>query len=70
MKLKENSPLIKEGILVKIVDNFFKGLQQGVADRYAEAAKKAGAHPEMVKAMERMNAENEEFRSIMKKHGF
>jgi len=70
MKLKENTPLIKEGILVKIVDNFFKGLQQGVADRYAAAAQKAGAHPEMVDAMKRMDNENEKFRSIMKKHGF
>ncbi len=70
MKLKEKTPLIKEGILVKIVDNFFKGLQQGVADRYAAAAKKAGAPIEVVNAMKRMSDENEEFRSIMKKHGF
>jgi hypothetical protein len=70
MKLKEKKSIIKEGILVKIVDNFFKGLEQGVADRYAAAAKKAGAHPEMVNAMKRMDDENEKFRSIMKKHGF
>ena len=70
MNLKEKKARIKEGILVKIVDNFFKGLEQGVADRYAAAAKKAGAHPEMVNAMKRMDDENEKFRSIMKKHGF
>jgi len=66
----DNKKQLKEGILVKIVDNFFKGLQQGVADKYAEAAKKAGAHPEMVNAMKRMNDENENFRNTMKKYGF
>jgi hypothetical protein len=66
----DNKKQLKEGILVKIVDNFFKGLQQGVADKYAEAAKKAGAHPEMVNAMKRMSDENENFRNTMKKYGF
>ena len=66
----DNKKQLKEGILVKIVDNFFKGLQQGVADRYADAAKKAWAPVEVVNAMKRMSDENEEFRSIMKKHGF
>ena len=58
------------GFLTKIVDNFFNGLKQGVADRYAEEAKKAGPDPEMVQFLKKMEKDNEKFRKMMKKNGF
>ena len=51
MKLKENKSVLSEGLLNKIVDNFFKALQKGVSDNYIAAADKAGMHPEAIKAM-------------------
>jgi hypothetical protein len=51
MKLKENKAVLSEGLLNKIVDNFFKALQKGVSDSYIAAADKAGMHPTAIKAM-------------------
>ena len=51
MKLKENKSVLSEGLLNKIVDNFFKALQKGVSDSYIAAADKAGMHPEAIKVM-------------------
>lgn len=51
MKLKENKSVLSEGLLNKIVDNFFKALQKGVSDSYIAAADKAGMHPDAIKAM-------------------
>lgn len=51
MKLKENKAVLTEGLLNKIVDNFFKALQKGVSDSYIAAADKAGMHPEAIKVM-------------------
>ena len=58
------------GFLTKLVDNFFNGLKQGVADRYAEEAKKAGPHPETIQFLKKMEKDNEKFRKMMKKNGF
>ncbi len=58
------------GFLITLVDNLFKGLKQGVADRYAEEVAKAGPHPEMAQFIKKMNKDNEKFRKMMKKNGF
>ena len=58
------------GFLTKLVDNFFNSLKQGVADRYAGEAEKAGPHPEMVQFLKKMDKDNEKFRKMMKKKGF
>ena len=52
--MANNKEQISEGLLTSIVDNFFKSLQKGVADRYIKAAEKAGVHPEVAKKMEKM----------------
>ena len=39
--MANNKEQISEGLLTSIVDNFFKSLQKGVADRYIKAAEKA-----------------------------
>jgi hypothetical protein len=54
MKLKENKAVLSEGLLNKIVDNFFKALQKGVSDSYIAAAHKAGMHPEAIKVMKQL----------------
>lgn len=59
---------ISEGLLTNIVDNFFKSLQRGVADRYIKAAEKAGVHPEVAKKMEKMKDDWSEFDKYMKKY--
>lgn len=59
---------LSEGLLTSIVDNFFKSLQKGVADRYIKAAEKAGMHPEVAKKMEKMKDDWEEFDKYMKKY--
>ena len=39
--MANNKTQLSEGILVTLVDNFFKSLQKGVSDRYVKAAEKA-----------------------------
>ena len=53
----DNKKQLKEGLLNKIVDNFFKALQKGVSDSYIAAADKAGMSPEGIKAMKEFEDE-------------
>jgi hypothetical protein len=46
-----NKTQLKEGLLDKIVDNFFSALKQGVSNRYIAAAEKAGVHPQTLDLM-------------------
>ncbi len=66
--MDKNKQKISEGLLTNIVDNFFKSLQRGVADRYIKAAEKAGVHPEVAKKMEKMKDDWAEFDKYMKKY--
>mgnify|MGYP003352092626 CR=1 FL=1 len=59
---------LKEGLLEKIVDNFLGSLKKGVSDRYIDAAKKAGVHPEVAKSMEKMAKDWEDLDNFLKKH--
>jgi hypothetical protein len=69
MKLKENKPVLSEGLLNKIVDNFFKALQKGVSDNYIAAADKAGMHPDAIKVMKQMEDQYGDLMiQIRKKH--
>lgn len=47
----DNKKQLKEGLLNKIVDNFFNALKQGVSDRYIDAAERAGVHPQTLDLM-------------------
>jgi hypothetical protein len=64
----DNNKQLKEGLLDKIVDNFFKSMQKGVSDNYIAAAKKAGVHPEVTKTMEKMAKDWEDLDSYLEKH--
>jgi hypothetical protein len=66
--MANNKKQISEGLLTSIVDNFFKSLQKGVADRYIKAAEKAGVHPEVAKKMEKMKDDWSDFDKYMKKY--
>jgi hypothetical protein len=69
MKLKENKAVLSEGLLNKIVDNFFKALQKGVSDNYIAAADKAGMHPDAIKVMKQMEDQYGDLMiQIRKKH--
>jgi hypothetical protein len=69
MKLKENKAVLSEGLLNKIVDNFFKALQRGVSDSYIAAADKAGMHPDAIKVMKQMEDQYGDLMiQIRKKH--
>ena len=69
MKLKENKAVLSEGLLNKIVDNFFKALQKGVSDSYIAAADKAGMHPDAIKVMKQMEDQYGDLMiQIRKKH--
>jgi len=69
MKLKENKTVLSEGLLNKIVDNFFKALQKGVSDNYIAAADKAGMHPDAIKVMKQMEDQYGDLMiQIRKKH--
>jgi hypothetical protein len=68
MKLKEKTPLMKEGILVKIVDNFFSALKRGVADRYISAAEDAGVDPKITAHMKEMEKYNRLIAKQMQKY--
>lgn len=59
---------ISEGLLTNIVDNFFKSLQRGVADRYIAAAQKAGVHPEVAKQMKKLDDTWGDFEKKMKQY--
>lgn len=59
---------LKEGLLEKIVDNFFGSLKRGVSDRYIVAAKKAGVHPEVAKSMEKIAQNWDDLDNFLKKH--
>jgi hypothetical protein len=66
--MENNKEQISEGLLTSIVDNFFKSLQRGVADRYIKAAEKAGVHPEVSKRMDKMKNDWEDLDKYMKKY--
>jgi hypothetical protein len=69
MKLKENKAVLSEGLLNKIVDNFFKALQKGVSDNYIAAADKAGMPPAAIKVMKQMEDQYGDLMiQIRKKH--
>jgi hypothetical protein len=68
MKLKESKPELTEGLLNRIVDNFFKSLQKGVSDNYIAAAEKAGVHPEVAKSMKKIAKDWEDLDSYLEKH--
>ena len=69
MKLKENKTVLSEGLLNKIVDNFFKALQKGVSDNYIAAADKAGMPPAAIKVMKQMEDQYGDLMiQIRKKH--
>jgi hypothetical protein len=69
MKLKENKVVLSEGLLNKIVDNFFKALQKGVSDNYIAAADKAGMPPAAIKVMKQMEDQYGDLMiQIRKKH--
>lgn len=68
MKLNENKPALTEGLLNKIVDNFFKALQKGVSDSYIAAAEKAGVHPEVAKSMKKIANDWEDLDKYLEKH--
>jgi hypothetical protein len=46
-----NKKQLKEGLLDRIIDNFFSALKSGVSDRYIAAAEKAGVHPQTLDLM-------------------
>lgn len=47
----DNKKQLKEGLLNKIIDNFFNSLKRGVSDRYIDAAEREGVHPETIDLM-------------------
>jgi hypothetical protein len=57
----------EEGFLEKIVDNFFSALKRGVADRYINAAEKAGIHPDVANYMKEMEKNRKLIDKLMKK---
>jgi hypothetical protein len=63
-----NKKQLKEGLLNKIVDNFFNALKQGVADRYINAAEKAGVDPAITTHMKEMEKYNKLIAKQMQKY--
>ncbi len=59
---------LSEGILVTLVDNFFKALQKGVSDKYLKAAEKAEVHPEVIDMMKKIHIDGQRLDRLMKKH--
>jgi hypothetical protein len=59
---------LSEGILVTLVDNFFKSLQKGVSDKYLKAAEKAEVHPEVIDMMKKIHIDGQRLDKLMKKH--
>ena len=57
----------EEGFLEKIVDNFFSALKRGVADRYINAAEKAGVHPDVTNYMKEMEKNRKLIDKLMNK---
>ena len=66
--MEKTKTKLSEGILVNIVDNFFKSLQKGVSDRYVKAAEKAEIHPEVIDMMKKIHIDGERLDQLMKKH--
>ncbi len=62
-----SKPQLKEGLLEKIVDNFFSALKRGVADRYIAAAEKAGVHPDVANYMKEMEKNRKLLDKLMNK---
>jgi len=63
-----NKKQLKEGLLEKIVDNFFGSLKKGVSDRYIAAAEKAGVHSDVAKSMKKIAKDWEDLDSFLEKH--
>ena len=59
---------LSEGILVTLVDNFFKSLQKGVSDKYLKAAEKAEVHPDVIDMMKKIHIDGQRLDKLMKKH--
>lgn len=57
---------LKEGLLDKIVDNFFNALKKGVSDRYIDAAERAGVHPEALDLMKTIEKHSNLLKKISK----
>jgi hypothetical protein len=68
MYMAKHKTQLSEGILVTLVDNFFKSLQKGVSDKYLKAAEKAEVHPEVIDMMKKIHIDGQRLDKLMKKH--
>ena len=66
--MADNKKQLTEGLISSIVDNFFKSLEKGVADRYIKAAEKAGVHPEVAKSMKKLEDDWKSLDDHLKKY--
>jgi len=64
--MSDQKSQLSEGLLTSIVDNFFKSLQKGVANKYIDAAKKAGVHPDVANAMKKVDDDWNELQKALK----
>ena len=64
----DNRNQLKEGLLDKIVDNFFSALKRGVADNYIAAAEKAGVDPVIAASMKEMEKHNKIMAKLLKQN--
>lgn len=62
----DNKRQLKEGLLERIIDNFFNALKKGVSDRYIDAAEKAGVHPEALDLMRNIEKNSNLLKKISK----
>lgn len=68
MYMANNKTQLSEGVLVNLVDNFFKSLQRGAADRYIKAAEKAEIHPDVIKVMNSVADNQKLLNDLVKKY--
>lgn len=67
--MSNKKPQLTEGLLSSIIDNFFKSLHKGIADRYIKAAEKAGVHPDIAKKLKDIDDSYQDLKDYMKKYG-
>jgi hypothetical protein len=53
------------GILVNLIDNFFKSLQKGVSDRYQKEVDKAEVHPVIIEMSKKMHIDGQRLDKIL-----
>jgi hypothetical protein len=66
--MDNNKKVLSEGLLYSLVDNFFKALEKGAADKFYDKVKKSDLHPEAKKAMEGMIDYEKKLKNALKKY--